>query len=214
MQEVSIKFIKNGPLKIRIDGDKDIYKDIVFSDDGESLPIKKNTILCICGKSREQPFCDGVHKSVAFNSENTLKDEIIQRYDGKDINIIFNRSICSGAGNCVRNFPKIYKNASENWIFPDKDSVEQVKKSIQSCPSGALSYEIDKKITLEKYDDIKINIIKNGPLNVKGKVALQVDRWSTNANPEKFSLCRCGASQNKPFCDYTHASLKAKSYTF
>jgi CDGSH-type Zn-finger protein/ferredoxin len=214
MQEVSIKFIKNGPLKIRIDGDKDMYQDIVFTKDGNSMDIKKNTILCVCGKSKEQPFCDGAHKAVGFSSENTLEDEIIQRYEGKDINIVFNRSICSGAGNCVRNFSKIYKNASENWIFPDEDSVEQVKKSIRSCPSGALSYETNKKTTLEKYDDIKINIIKNGPLNVKGKVALHVEKWSTNANPEKYSLCRCGASQNKPFCDYTHASLKAKSYTF
>jgi len=214
MQEVSIKFIKDGPLKIRIDGDKDTYKDIVFDGDGNSMDIKKNTILCVCGKSKEQIFCDGTHKAVEFSSKNILEKEIIQRYEGKDINIVFNRSICSGAGNCVRNFPKIYKNASENWIFPNEDSISRVKESIRSCPSGALSYEIDKKSTLESYNDVKINIIKNGPLNVKGKVTLHVDKFSTNANPEKFSLCRCGASQNKPFCDYTHASLKAKSYTF
>ena len=214
MQEVSIKFIKDGPLKIHIDGDKNIYKNMIFDTDSSSIDAKKNTILCVCGKSKEQPFCDGAHKAVGFSSKNILEDEIIQRYEGKNITIVFNRSICSGAGNCVRNFPKIYKNASENWIFPDEDSIESVKESIRSCPSGALSYEIDKKSTLERYDDVKINIIKNGPLNVKGKVALQVDKFSTNANPEKFSLCRCGASQNKPFCDYTHASLKAKSYTF
>ncbi len=214
MKEVNIKFSANGPVKIKIDGDKNIYKNVIFGTDGNSLDAKKTTVLCVCGKSKEQPYCDGIHKAVGFSSKNELDEEIIQRYDGKDINIIFNRSICAGAGNCVRNFPKIYKNASEDWIFPDNDNIEQVKNSVKSCPSGALAYEINQEIHQEKYNEIKINIIKNGPINVKGNVSIQVDKWSTNANREKFSLCRCGASRNKPFCDYTHASLKAKSYTF
>ncbi|MDA7847896.1 CDGSH iron-sulfur domain-containing protein [Sulfurospirillum sp.] len=214
MSKISIKSIENGPLRLSVDTSEDTIKNVLFNSNGKSITIKKNSILCRCGKSKQQPFCDGVHRMCSFSSSNTLEEEIIQKYDGKEINIIFNRSICAGAGTCVRNFPKIYKNASEDWINPDGDSIDEVKKSVKKCPSGALFYEFKDENSNEKYDGCKITIIKNGPMNIIGNVDLNVDKWSTNANQQKYSLCRCGASENKPFCDYTHASLKAKNYTF
>ena len=214
MKKVEIKLLSNGPLRLSVDTKEKMIENILFDHKGKSIPIRKNSIICRCGKSKQQPFCDGVHKMCNFDSSNTLDKEIIQKYKGKQITIIFNRSICAGAGLCVRNFPKIYKNASENWIFPDEESIEEVKKSIKTCPSGALSYELQNDNSREDYEGHKITIIKNGPMNILGKVTLYVDKWSTNANLEKYSLCRCGASQNKPFCDYMHASLNSKNYTF
>ena len=214
MSKVSVKLIDDGPMRLSIDTQDDKTNNILFGSNGKSIAIKKNSILCRCGKSKQQPFCDGVHRMCGFKSENTLEEEIIQRYEGKDINIVFNRSICAGAGTCVRNFPTIYKNASEDWINPDGDSIDEVKKSVKQCPSGALFYELAGEDEIEDYDGYKLTVIKNGPLNVVGKVDLLVDKWSTNANTQKYSLCRCGASENKPFCDYMHASLKVKNYTF
>ena len=214
MKKVEIKLLPNGPLRLSVDTEEKTTENILFDSQGKPISIRKNSIICRCGKSKQQPFCDGVHKICNFDSSNTLDEEIIQKYEGKEITIIFNRSICAGAGECVRNFPKIYKNASENWIFPDEGSIEEVKKSIEKCPSGALSYEFQNGNSKENYEVNKITIIKNGPMNILGKVTLHVDKWSTNANPQKYSLCRCGASQNKPFCDYTHASLNTKNYTF
>lgn len=214
MKEISIKLLDNGPLRLSVKGNKDSYSDVLFDARNKPIKIKKNSIICRCGKSKQQPFCDGIHRMCGFSSANTLEDEIIQRYEGEDVTIVFNRSICAGASNCVRNFPSIYKNASEDWIHPDGASVEKVKNSVKQCPSGALFYELAGESPNEDYEGYKITIIKNGPMNVSGKVDLHVDKWSTNANPQKYSLCRCGASRNKPFCDYTHASLKAKNYTF
>ncbi len=214
MSKLSIKAIHDGPLRLSIDTEEDTTENILFDSKGKSIAIKKNSILCRCGKAKHQPFCDGTHRMCGFKSANTLNEEIIQKYEGKEINIVFNRSICSGAGNCVRNFPKIYKNASQDWINPDGASIDEVKNSIKQCPSGALSYELAGESSCEDYDGYKITIIKNGPINVLGKVSLHVDKWSTNAHQQKYSLCRCGASENKPFCDYTHASLNLKKYTF
>ena len=214
MKEISIKLLDNGPMRLSVNSDEDSHSDVLFDARNKSIKIKKNSIICRCGKSKQQPFCDGVHRMCGFKSDNILEEEIIQRYEGKDINIVFNRSICAGAGTCVRNFPTIYKNASEDWINPDGASIDEVKKSVKQCPSGALHYELAGEDEIVDYDGYKVSVIKNGPLNVIGKVSLHVDKWATNATPQKYSLCRCGASENKPFCDYTHASLKAKNYTF
>jgi len=214
VSKVSIKLLDNGPLRLSVDTEDSVINNILFDHKGKSIAVKKNSIICRCGKSKKQPFCDGIHRMCNFKSLNTLDKEIIQSYKGKDINIVFNRSICAGAGTCVRNFPKIYKNASEDWIDPDGDGIEEVKKSVNQCPSGALHYELVGDNESKDYDGFKITIVKKGPMNVIGKVDLNVESWATNANPQKYSLCRCGASENKPFCDYTHASLKSPSYTF
>ena len=66
----------------------------------------------------------------------------------------------------------------------------------------------------EKYENEEINIIKGGPILVKGDIENEIVSWATNANKQKFALCRCGNSKNKPFCDYSHASLDKDEYTF
>ncbi len=56
--------------------------------------------------------------------------------------------------------------------------------------------------------DVKIVIAKNGPLRVTGDVEMEwADGTPVEIGKEKFSLCRCGASTNKPFCDGTHSRI-------
>ena len=52
-----------------------------------------------------------------------------------------------------------------------------------------------------------IRIARNGPYEVQG-FDLDIETWSEGASPERFTLCRCGGSKNKPFCDGTHRSIK------
>ena len=150
MKEISIKLLDNGPLRLSVNGDEESYDNILYDNKNRPIKIRKNSILCRCGKSKQQPFCDGVHRMCGFNSENTLEDEIIQKY------------------------------------------VEEIQE--------------DKAH--------KVSVVKNGPLNVVGNITLHKDDCSTHANPQKYSLCRCGASENMPFCDGIHTSLKLKNYTF
>ncbi len=212
MNKLSITPVNNGPLKLK-NNSGEVLKDMFFFQDS-SIDIENNLFLCRCGRTSSQPFCDGTHAKVGFSSQNELEDEIIQEYQAEKIKVTFNRSICAGAAACVRGFPQIYKSASVDWINPDGGSVDDVINSIKACPSGALSYEIDSHKILESYEIEKFEIIKNGPINIKGKVELKNVEWSSFANKEKFTLCRCGASKNKPFCDYSHASLEGEEYTF
>ena len=207
--------INNGPIRLNIQPDTITFEDILFDKNNQNIPIKKYTLLCRCGRSKKQPYCDGTHVRVGFGSQKEIDKDILQEYKGKEINITFNRSICSGADYCVKKFPNIYSTGSrQNWIDPDKGSIKEVIRSIKNCPSGALSYEQNSKREFENFDKPTLHIIKRGPLNVKGDFELKGIKFSTHANEHKYALCRCGNSKNKPFCDYTHESIKEKGYTF
>lgn len=212
MKKLAINFIENGPIKVSNKADETLEKIVSFEQN--DLDIKSDVYLCRCGRTKNQPFCDGSHVKAKFVSNKEIEEETIQVYEGKEIDIHFNRSICCGAAKCVREFSNIYKSASKDWISPDKGTIEEVKNSIKACPSGALSYRLKDESQKETYEKPKIDIIKKGPILIKGKIDMQISSWSTDANKEKYALCRCGASKNKPFCDYSHASLKGEEFSF
>lgn len=194
-----ITVVKDGPLKLESN------IEFIHQSD-EVIDIKPVASLCRCGLSKNKPFCDGAHRAAGFSDERLIEKETVQYYAGKQANISFNRSICSGAAKCVEGLPGVFSSeSSENWIFPDNDSLENIKAIVAQCPSGALSLQTEgKAISSSEPVTPKITIVSNGPLNVQG-IEL-VDRpVTTDGNPEQYALCRCGLSKNKPYCDYSHA---------
>ena len=189
---------ENGPLEVDC-------TDSVFMKDGKTLEAENPSYLCRCGKSKNKPWCDGSHEKVGFTSKREISEEILQVYEGKEITVNFNRSICAGAANCVHDLPSVFaSDNSTNWIYPDNDTNDKIIKTVNSCPSGALSYSIKGKVTIDKRTKAKISIVKNGPYVVE-EVKLVGMPTPTNFSTTKYALCRCGHSKNKPFCDYSHA---------
>ena len=214
MKSLNVTFIPNGPMRFNIETDG-VENDLFFDHQAQSIPVTGNLFLCRCGQSKKQPYCDGTHKKVGFSDQKEIEQEIIQQYDGLEISVTFNRSICSGAARCVEEYGHIYDSSSStNWIFPNSGTIEEIIKSVHNCPTGALSYKINDKRVFEEYGKVSLQIVEKGPLNVKGCVDLGSVKFSKYANKQKFALCRCGASKNKPFCDYSHASLEGEEYTF
>ena len=193
-----INGVENGPLIL------ECAENVLFKD-GKELEKENPAYLCRCGHSKNKPFCDGTHEKVGFTSKQEISEETLQVYEGKEITVNFNRSICAGAANCVHGLPSVFaSDKSTNWIYPDKDSNDKIIKTVNSCPSGALSYSIKGKVTIDKRIEIKISIVKNGPYVVEG-VKLEGMPTPTNFSTTKYVLCRCGHSKNRPFCDYSHA---------
>ncbi len=68
MKNIKIKLLEDGPIRLSVDSDEDSIRDVLFDEKGRSIKIKKNSILCRCGKSKQQPFCDGVHRMSGFKA--------------------------------------------------------------------------------------------------------------------------------------------------
>jgi CDGSH-type Zn-finger protein len=175
-------------------------------ENGVALEAGVKVSLCRCGGSANKPFCDGTHRKNGFSDCNTADPARDRRvaYAGKGITIFDNRSICAHAGFCTDGLKKVFRTDAEPWIDPDGASVAEVIATIEKCPSGALSYARDGVEAPPPRREPMITVMNDGPYAVTGRVELADVRRGEGASEEHYTLCRCGGSKNKPFCDGTH----------
>ncbi len=182
----------------------------VTNSKGESIETDPVTTLCRCGKSEHKPYCDGTHNTVGFvgSKDDDRRPDKVVEFKGKDITIYDNRGVCSADGACVRECPEVFqKHKKPDWIFPDEAHVKKIVETIEHCPSGALSYKIGSERVQDLPRTPAVRIAKNGPLEFVGYIDLVDDKSSRPESKEHYTLCRCGASKNKPFCDNSHKKV-------
>ncbi|MBS3145482.1 CDGSH iron-sulfur domain-containing protein [Candidatus Woesearchaeota archaeon] len=184
--------------------------DDIENSKREKLDSREIMILCRCGGSEAKPFCDGTHGKIGFDQKKSPKrvPDKVDDYEGKEVTINDNRGVCSHAAYCSNGLPSVWTFGKEPWIDPDGADGEKIIKQIKKCPSGALSYTLKG----ERYQNLerepKIIVSKNGPYYIQGSIKLADNIGSKPEAEEHFSLCRCGASKNKPFCDGSHWKIK------
>ena len=187
---------ENGPL--RVQGVKELR-----NSRGEAIRTEETFFLCRCGASQNKPFCDGTHKKIGFSGARVSESvPAIKEYAGGQITIHDNRSVCAHAGYCTDRSPNVFRMKKEPWIEPDGDRADKTVATIKMCPSGALSYSINRAAQQTESTMPCIRILKDGPYFVTGGPQLICDRAPHIA--ERYTLCRCGASRNKPYCDGSH----------
>ena len=98
----------------------------------------------------------------------------------------------------------MFRHHDAPWIDPDGAEVEEIIATIRKCPSGALSYAIDGVEADAPDRSPMITVTDNGPYALAGGVELMGVKFAQGASTEHYTLCRCGASKNKPFCDGSH----------
>jgi len=124
-----------------------------------------------------------------------------QEYSGEKVTIRFDGGKCIHSRNCVLGLPNVFQaNAPGPWINPDNGTVDELIAVARSCPSGAITYERHDDGEAERAPDVNvIRVLENGPL------AISADLQIAGQEPRlRATLCRCGDSKNKPYCDSTH----------
>ena len=185
-----------------------LVKDLESLANSKDEPIASKPVmaLCRCGGSATKPFCDGTHKKNGFSGAKQAQPAGAKRdtYRGKKITIYDDRAICAHSARCSDNLASVFKYGSEPWIDPDGGSVEAIIDAVRKCPSGALSYAIGNAEAPAQQRAPGITVTKDGPYAVVGAIALTGQAANSLASAECYTLCRCGASKNKPFCDGSH----------
>jgi uncharacterized Fe-S cluster protein YjdI len=137
-----------------------------------------------------------------------MKDRpIIKKYRNNELTILWEPKKCIHSAICVKELPHVYDPKAKPWIKPENATIDQLKEQIDKCPSGALSYE--KIISINQNENMKteVELMKNGPLLVKGNIEIKSSDGSVVSKEKMTAFCRCGASQNKPYCDGNHKEI-------
>ncbi|WP_413288825.1 ferritin-like domain-containing protein [Bdellovibrio sp. HCB337] len=133
----------------------------------------------------------------------------IERSESSAIAVSFETKKCIHARHCVTQLPGVFMaNTPGKWIFPEKAYPEELAAVIRQCPSGALLYK-SKTASLHDEEAPAVNVLRlreNGPYTLLAD--LQVDGEKAGY---RATLCRCGKSNNKPFCDNAHVAAKFKA---
>lgn len=130
-----------------------------------------------------------------------------RRYSGQDVDITYNAKRCIHAEECVHRLGEVFDAKRRPWILPDAASSERVADVVTLCPSGALHYDSKDGTPAEATPDTNsITLWHNGPMQFTGQ--LRIAGTTVDIQEEtRATLCRCGASQNKPFCDNSHKTI-------
>jgi CDGSH-type Zn-finger protein len=173
--------------------------------DGEVIDASDSIYLCRCGASKNKPYCDGSHAAIGFSDRRERPAPPPPReFPGREITIVDDFSLCAHAGECVDGAPETFftKGSKGRESHPDQSSAEQIIATIRRCPSGSLLYKLRGKLVHEYFAEPAIRVEKDGPLHVQ---QMKLAGEARPATEDHYTLCRCGASQNKPFCDGMHA---------
>jgi CDGSH-type Zn-finger protein len=172
--------------------------------EGKAVAMRPVTALCRCGRSADKPYCDGTHSRIGFVGQKGRRHDGVRDFQAEQITIHDSRRVCAHDESCVRGLPEVFCNERTPWIDPDGASAERIAATIDKCPSGALMYTFQGRYGPEPARAPAIRIVENGPYRLEGGIEIKDDQGSVPQSPEHCTLCRCGCSRNKPFCDGSH----------
>jgi len=138
------------------------------------------------------------------------KKEIIKEYGNEEFTIIWKPQICIHAAECVKRLPKVYRPREKLWLIIENATTEELKLQIDTCPSGALSYRLNTNVNNKVMENTKVEVFENGPLIVHGTLEITHSNGEKEIKETRAAFCRCGVSQNKPFCDGAHRKAEFK----
>ncbi len=134
---------------------------------------------------------------------------IIKKYTNGDLTIVWEPKKCIHAAICVNSLPKVYNPNESPWIKAGNASRQELKDQIDKCPSGALSYQLKNKENIKtEIMETKIEVMENGPLLVRGSLQIKNSKGEIESKDKITAFCRCGASNNKPYCDGMHKKIE------
>jgi CDGSH-type Zn-finger protein/uncharacterized Fe-S cluster protein YjdI len=130
-----------------------------------------------------------------------MTDTGIETATGKLATIQFNGRLCIHARRCVLSQPTVFKaNVEGPWIDPDAASAEALMYVALNCPSGAIRVSRHDGGANEINPMVNTILVReNGPLAINAEIVVAGAPIGTRA-----TLCRCGESKNKPYCDGSH----------
>ena len=213
---------KDGPYVVS--GDVPLMKQTIDVDaeggsekwiQGKQFVTEAEYALCRCGHSKNKPFCDGSHEKVHFDGSETASRapyrQQARTFAGPGMNLTDAESLCAFARFCDPH-GKVW-NQVRHTDSPQTRAI--FLRQVQNCPGGRLvAWDKATGQALEPQLPVSIGVVDDpaqhsgGPLWLRGGISVIAADGFAYEVRNRVTLCRCGQSKNKPFCDGTHAAIK------
>lgn len=216
-----ITVTKNGPYQV--DGAIPLAKQTIVADDeggsrdweqGAPIEVPPSYRLCRCGHSSNKPFCDSTHLKIKFDGTEVASREPyvdqVEAFEGPTMDLTDQQSLCASGRFCDPD--------GGIWRLIERTDDPRFRKLVEKmagdCPSGRLV--VWDKATGEPVEpklEPSIGLVEDpvagvsGPLWVRGGITIQSADGQVYEVRNRVTLCRCGESANKPFCDGSHGSV-------
>jgi CDGSH-type Zn-finger protein/uncharacterized Fe-S cluster protein YjdI len=129
----------------------------------------------------------------------------VREFRGAGLVVRFDGARCIGAGECVHGAPEVFDPKAKPWIQPEKGTAEKLAAVIAKCPSGALTAVREDGSSVEAVPSAnEARVTPDGPLFLRGDIAIHDASGNLVARETRVSMCRCGATKTPPFCDNSH----------
>lgn len=213
-----IHVTEDGPY--RVTGGVPLSRQIIMTDaegqsvsweEGERFGVRDEYLLCRCGDSARKPFCDGTHERIGFRgAENASREPYLAQadeLDGPELALTDAGQLCSFARFCDA--------GDQIWNLVEQPGhAAEVRREAGLCPSGRLvAWDLTARAAQEPGLEPSIGVVEDpgqgvsGPLWVRGGIPVTAADGGQYEVRNRATLCRCGASGNKPFCDGSHAAI-------
>jgi CDGSH-type Zn-finger protein len=217
---VRITVTKNGPY--RVTGSVPLARQTIVVDEdsssvdweqGETFETLDEYLLCRCGQSADKPFCDGSHLRVGFDGTETASRQPYLKQASEEagprVTLTDAEPLCA--------FARFCDHGGQVWNLVERNDERAASLAVREaalCPSGRLvawdrrsneAFEPDLEPSIGVVEDPSEGV--SGPLWIRGRIPLVAADGYAYEIRNRVTLCRCGASRNKPFCDGSHAQI-------
>ena len=220
-----VRVTKDGPY--RITGDVPLKEERIVSSQfgiglrwemGGEFPPRESYSLCRCGHTKTPPYCDGTHAHTEWQSQETaLQTDYLSQaetIEGPGLRLTDARILCAGARFCER--------SGGTWNLTKRSEIPKFRdtavEECHQCPSGRLvAWDKNSGQALEPDLQTSISVTSDpftetdGPLWLKGGIPVEAADGSAYEVRNRVTLCRCGHSRNKPFCDGRHVTARFRA---
>ncbi|SHI43608.1 (4Fe-4S)-binding protein [Desulfosporosinus lacus] len=143
----------------------------------------------------------------------------MKEYRNEHVIVHWFPELCAHPGTCLRLLPKVFNLDQRPWVNVEGAEPEEIIRTIDKCPTGALRYSLPEGSRVDAQiangvgsidfgktysAAVKIKVSANGPLFIEGPTVVIGLDGKPLKEGSRIALCRCGLSENRPFCDGVH----------
>ena len=142
-------------------------------------------------------------------TESNHAPDLTRQYNGDGIEVLWYARRCVHAAECIAALPTVFDPRRRPWIDASRADTDAIARAVEACPTGALEY-IRPGAPERAPEVVSVQPLAGGPNLLRGNITVRDEAGNILRQATRVALCRCGKSENQPFCDNSHRAIRKR----